>query len=108
MVPVSDDSPQNNLLAVEVRLADQRDKTSWQNTFETGARIGFKNGLHFEAGYTRTGYLDIVISPTTITVPNEDQAAGVLCDDPNTCASSNFLTRDFEVDGWYATVGFQF
>jgi hypothetical protein len=82
------------------RLNAKRDKSTWQNSGEFGVRVGFRNGLQLEAGYFINGYLDAVLMPSRITIPNLQQAhRGV---------SALYNSHDYIVDGWQANVAFQF
>ena len=57
------------------------DKSSWNTTFEAGVRFRIVPGLHVFADWNKTGYLDPLIVPTTISLPSDsgqvDQPIGV-------------------------------
>jgi hypothetical protein len=88
-------------ISAPARLVESRDKSSWQNSAELGARIHLGNGLEFELAYRRSGFLDVVLFPAQLRIPaNESQSlSGV---------SAVYNTQDFRIDGWHGTVGFQF
>lgn len=88
-------------VAAPAQLNETRDKSTWQNTGEAGVRLLLKNGLQFEAGFSRTGFLDAVLIPSALTIPlNETQVdLGV---------SAIYSTQDYLVTGWHAGVAYQF
>ena len=62
-------------LAVETRLDTTRDKTTWQTMAEAGVRLNFKPGLSFEAAWQIQGFLDVVLLPDRLQIPNTPQQA---------------------------------
>lgn len=89
------------IVMVPARLQVTRDKTAWQNTAEAGVRIVMRNGLQFELGYSKTGYLDIVTSPIDIDIP---ETLGQI----EQGTSALYATQDYVVEGWHAGLAFQF
>ena len=83
------------------RIQESRDKSSWQTTGEIGARIQFRNGLKLQLAASRTGFLDVVLSPISITIPDNAQQA------PNG-TSALLITKDLIFDSYNAGVAFQF
>ncbi len=85
----------------EGNLNQSRTKSAWQTAAEGGVRYHLKNGLHFELAYNITGYLDVVINPPLIQIPQSliEAAQGT---------SAVFNTQDLVSDGWRAGIGFQF
>jgi hypothetical protein len=60
-----------------------------------------KNGLQFQLGYSMMGFLDILLVPQSVTIPasfGQVQAG----------TSALYNTRDYKLDGWLATVAYQF
>ncbi len=90
------------LIPVPARFNESREKSSWQTGAEVGMRIMLNSGLHFEAGYNVTGYLDSVLMPPKIQVPENLQEANV---QP---PSAVYVTQDIVHDGWRAGIAFQF
>ena len=79
-------------------MSKDLDKSTWQTKAEGGARLNFKNGLQVEVGYSRTGYLDIILMPDLLQVGGIQVTNG----NPQT------FTQDLVVDAFHAGVGFQF
>ncbi len=88
-------------VVASTRLKESRDKSSWQNSGEFGARIHLRNGLEFELGYTINGFLDVVISPFDLTLPETSQQTV-------DGTSALFTTQDYRMDSFHVGVGFQF
>ena len=97
---VADGVPPVNAPA-EGNLTQSRTKSAWQTAAEGGVRYHLKNGLHFEMAYNITGYLDVVINPPLIQIPQSliEAAQGT---------SAVFNTQDLVSDGWRVGIGFQF
>jgi hypothetical protein len=89
---------QNPATLVNDRMTKELDKSTWQNKAEAGARVNFKNGLQLEVGYSRTGYLDIIMMPDLL------QLGGPQVTNEN----PQIFTQDLIVDAFHAGVGFQF
>lgn len=91
----------NAYISAPARLREERDKSTWQNGAELGARYMMRNGLQFELGYSIIGYLDAVLTPVGLTIPaNETQVEQ---------GTSGLLhTQDLRFDGWHAGLAFQF
>ncbi len=88
-------------VVASARLQEDRDKSSWQNSAELGARVHLRNGLEFEIGYTINGYLDVVITPFEMTLPESTQQTV-------DGTSALYTTQDYRVDSFHVGVGFQF
>jgi hypothetical protein len=88
-------------ISAPARLSEERDKSSWQNTGEVGARVRLRNGLEFELAYRLSGYLDVVLYPSQIRIPASpaQTAAGT---------TAVYNTQDVRVESWHGAVGFQF
>jgi hypothetical protein len=89
------------LLVAPARLSASRDKTTWQNVAELGGRYALGNGLKFELNWSRAGYLDALLTPLSMTIPETELQV-------DQGASAVYKTRDIIVDAWRAVVGFQF
>ena len=85
----------------QARLQESRDKSTWQNTGEIGVRFKLRNNLRFELGYSITGYLDAIILPSLIVVPETQ-------DQINEGVTALYGTQDYDVEGWHAGMSFQF
>lgn len=83
------------------RLIESRNKTTWQNAAEAGVRFSLKNGLRFEAAYSRIGLLDILLMPTDLQIPSNPQTAW-----QGTAALYN--TKDHVFDSWRVGIAYQF
>jgi len=83
------------------RLQAERSRTSWHTHVEGGMRLTLKNGLGLEIAYYKGGFLDAVITPTEIRIP---QSAGNI---PNG-TTGFFATQDLKFDGWRSSLSFQF
>lgn len=81
------------------RLQESRDKTTWQTLAELGVRLGLRNGLQFELAYTRSGFLDLILAPSDIAIPENEVQTGV---------SAVYNTQDVVIDSWHAGVALQF
>jgi hypothetical protein len=88
-------------ISAPARLEEERDKSSWQNTGELGARVRMRNGLEFELAYRLTGYLDVVLYPSRIQIPDTAAQAA-------SGSTALYTTQDLRVESWHALVGFQF
>jgi hypothetical protein len=85
----------------DARLQATRDKDSWQTMGEAGLRIHLKNGLSFELAYNISGFLDVVLTPPEIQIPENQLEAG-----QGTTAIYN--TQDIVTDGGRVGLSFQF
>lgn len=88
------------------RLQDQRNKSTWQTQATAGLRLNLRNGLELELAYQINGYLDAILIPITYNVPQNELQVDL--DDPFANVSAIFSTRDYVIDGYYGSVGFQF
>ncbi len=88
----------NPAILVPDRMDKELDKSTWQTKAEAGARLNFKNGLQVEVGYSRTGYLDIVLMPDLLQLGGAQVTNG----------NPQSFTQDLIVDAFHAGVGFQF
>jgi hypothetical protein len=91
----------DDLLSGGSRLTADRSRTSWHTHLDAGARFNLKMGLTLELAYFKSGFLDAVLTPTEVRVPQSAQelAQG---------SSAVYATQDLVLDGWRASVSFQF
>jgi hypothetical protein len=89
------------LVPVDGRLSESRDKSTWQNAAEVGARFKLKNGLQFELAYNATGLLDVILLPNQIQIPEK------IVEAPQG-SSGQYKSQDYVLDGWRFGVAFQF
>jgi hypothetical protein len=89
-----------SLITLPAELVESRDKTSWQNSIELGARINLKSGLQFEIAWNFSGFLDAILLPSEIAIPiNQQSTQGV---------SAIYDTQDYRLEAWRAGIAFQF
>jgi len=83
------------------RLTAERSRTSWHTHMDGGFRFNSKMGLIIELAYFKSGFLDTVLTPTDLRIPQSAQelAQGT---------SAIFATQDLVLDGWRGSVAFQF
>lgn len=87
--------------AAPARLNAGVTKSAWQVGAELGIQVEVVRGLTVELAASRTGYLDSLLVPTTITIPSDIQrvflgTVGV------------YGTRDIIADAWRFGFGYQF
>lgn len=83
------------------RLTADRSRTSWQTYVDAGARFSIKKGLIIEVAVFEGGFLDAVLTPTELRIPQSAQELGQ-------GTSAIFATQDLVLDGWRGSVAFQF
>jgi hypothetical protein len=91
----------DTILLVNGRLNESREKSVWQTALEIGARYTFFQALTVEVAFFRAGFLDSIILPAQIIVPEKEQT---LSDG----VSALYGTQDYKVGGMYAGLAFQF
>ena len=101
IVPVSSGGSDPATVGADARLTQSLKKSSWQNTADAGARVRLRNGVGLEVGYGITGFLDSVLTPNTIRIPENSGEA------PQG-TSATFSTQDLVFTRWYGSVSFQF
>lgn len=89
------------LVPLPAQLVEDRSKSIWNTNAEVGVRLKLKAGLEFDLAYQIQGYLDAVITPETIQIPQTaaQSAQGV---------SAVYNTQDIVLNAWRFGVGFQF
>jgi len=97
----SEGLPNDEIRTAVARLTAHRSRTSWHTHVDAGARFNTKKGLIIELAYFKSGFLDAVLTPTELRIPQSAQetAQGT---------SAVFATQDLVLDGWRGSVAFQF
>jgi hypothetical protein len=94
--------PRNDeIYTAPARLTAERSRTSWQTGLEAGARLNLKLGLTLELAYFKTGFLDVVLTPTDLRIPLSLQEVGQ-------GTSALYATQDLVLDGIRGSLAFQF
>jgi len=88
-------------IPVDATLNEQQTKSTWHTGAEAGVRVRLKNGLSFEGGYGVVGFLDSILLPTSIRIPQNLQESGQ-------GTSAIYNTQDYVLKGWHAGFSFQF
>jgi hypothetical protein len=76
-------------------------KTTWNTTFEAGLRVRLLEGFHFILDWNRTGYLDTILVPTTIQIPQNATQTQL-------GTTALFISRDFVISSLNIGLSFQF
>jgi hypothetical protein len=98
---VANTGPIGATIPLAARLEEQQTKSTWQTGAEVGVRLRLKNGLKLEASYGIVGFLDAILLPTQIRIPDNQQEA-------TQGTSAIFNTQDYVLQGWRAGIAFQF
>jgi hypothetical protein len=98
---VTNGNTNDEIATARARLQADRSRTSWQTGLDAGARLNLKAGLTIELGYFKVGFLDAVLTPTDVRIPQSLQEVGQ-------ATSALFATQDLVLDGWRGSVAFQF
>jgi hypothetical protein len=99
------DQPQGSnavyVIPIDAQLTATRNKSTWQDAGEVGLRVKMRNGLQIELAYHVTGFLDVILLPHEIAIPESrlEAAQGT---------SALYRTQDYVLDGWRAGIAFQF
>lgn len=88
-------------IPIEAQLSEKQTKSTWQTGAEVGLRVRLRNGLKLEASYGVVGFLDAILLPTQISIPDNQQEAAQ-------GTSAIYSTQDYVLQGWRAGIGFQF
>lgn len=94
-------SGDNVTVSAPARLQATRSRTSWHTHVEAGLRLSLKLGLVLELAYYDGSFLDAVITPSEILIPQSSINA-------QNGTSAFYTTQDLRFDGWRGSVGFQF
>jgi hypothetical protein len=83
------------------RIQSSFSKSAWNVTGEAGVRVKLLEGFHLIVSWNRTGYLDAMVVPNSLSVPAKpDQIA--------LGTTARFITRDFDVTSVNLGLSFQF
>lgn len=96
---LSPDSP--NVLPGNGRIQRNISKTSWNTTIEVGLRVKMLEGFHLIADWNRTGYLDTILLPTTVSIPQNSAQVAL-------GTTALFVSRDLVVSTINLGLSFQF
>ena len=91
----------NAKIPIAAQLGESQTKSTWQTGAELGLRVRLRNGLKLEASYGVVGFLDAILLPTQIRIPDNQQEAAQ-------GTSAIYNTQDYVLQGWRAGIGFQF
>ena len=89
------------VIPVDAQLTATRHKSTWQDALEAGVRYKMRNGLQLELAYHATGFLDVILFPTQISIPESVTGSGQ-------GSSALYKTQDYVLEGWRAGIAFQF
>jgi hypothetical protein len=98
---VEDVSQASSLITVPARLQTDRDKSVWHSRAEAGLRLHFNSGITLEVAYQINGYLDTILLPKAIQIPETTAQIG-------NGTSAIYATQDIVMDSYRAGIGFQF
>ena len=88
-------------IPLEANLSESQTKSTWQTGAEVGLRVRLRNGLKLEASYGIVGFLDAIMLPTQLRIPDNQQESAQ-------GTSAIYNTQDYVLTGWRAGIAFQF
>lgn len=83
------------------RIQDNVSKSSWNISAEVGLRVKLLEGFHLIADWNRTGYLDTMLLPYSISIPATSAQIPL-------GTTALFVSRDFQVSSVNLGLSFQF
>jgi hypothetical protein len=83
------------------RIQAEVSKSTWNTTFEAGLRVKMLEGFNLILDWNITGYLDAMLLPTDLSVPDNLSQVGL-------GTSARFLSRDFVISTINLGLSFQF
>jgi hypothetical protein len=83
------------------RIQSDLSKSAWNISFEAGLRVKLLDGFHLIADWNRTGYLDTMLIPTSLSIPTNPTQIPL-------GTTALFITRDFDVTSINLGLSFQF
>jgi hypothetical protein len=83
------------------RIAQSITKTAWNTSFEVGARVRLLQGFHVFVDWNRTGYLDAILIPTSVSIPANAAQAPL-------GTTARFVSRDYVISTINLGLSFQF
>ena len=98
---VTDPAAEGGIVPRQGRFQKSIDKSSWNSTFEVGARFRVLPGFHLFADWNKSGYLDPIIVPTRISLPVNAQQL----DQP---IGASYKTEDIVLSTVQVGLSFQF
>ena len=101
MTLVDSTGPIGAKIPIAASLSEKQTKSTWQTGAELGIRVRLHNGLKLEASYGIVGFLDAIMLPTQLRIPDNQQEAAQ-------GTSAIYNTQDYVLTGWRAGIAFQF
>lgn len=83
------------------RIQSDLSKSAWNVTFEAGLRVKLLDGFHLIVDWNRTGYLDTMLIPNSLSIPTNPTQTPL-------GTTARFITRDFDVTSINLGLSFQF
>ncbi len=83
------------------RVRDSVSKSSWNAGVELGLRVKLLEGFHLIADWNRTGYLDTLLLPNSLSIPTNPVQTAL-------GTTARFVSRDFQVTSVNVGLSFQF
>jgi hypothetical protein len=83
------------------RIQNNVSKSSWNVEFEAGLRVKLLEGFHLIADWNRSGYLDTILIPTSLSIPTNPVQTSL-------GTTARFVSRDFQVTSVNLGLSFQF
>jgi len=83
------------------RIHDSLSKSSWNAMVEAGVRVKLLDGFHLIADWNRTGYLDTLLIPNSLSIPTNPAQISL-------GTTARFVSRDFQVTSVNVGLSFQF
>jgi len=96
-----DPNPPNHPFPGAGHIRRDVDKTAWNIGVEIGARVKLMQGFNLFVDWNRTGYLDTVLVPYSISIPANAAEAPL-------GTTARFVSRDFDVTAINLGLSFQF
>jgi len=84
------------------RIQNNVSKSTWNTTFEAGVRVKLLEGFHLIVDWNTTGYLDTMLIPTDLSIPDNASQVDTLG------TTARFISRDFVVSSINLGLSFQF
>jgi hypothetical protein len=83
------------------RIEDDVSKSSWNVGGEAGVRVKMLEGFHLIVAWNRTGYLDTMLVPNSLSLPTNPTQT-------SQGTTARFVTRDFDITTISLGLSFQF
>jgi len=98
---IARDPSQPNGLVGAGHIETKVSKSAWNTMFEVGVRFRVLEGFHVIADWNRTGYLDVAIMPTSLSIPSNSTQTAL-------GTTARFLSREIVVSSLNLGLSFQF